>query len=258
MKDGLHLNPLHDYTIPGYPAKKDVLINPAILKTLPKRWNARPAVCVALSLTLTAGLFGCKGNQPQTTSSLSIPVFEHGEGTSSFGCVSVAPPVFLSEEEALQVIREEAEAKGVHFNDTKSVTGNDFPAPYLYYADENKPATWEGTLELDGYDAALGIGFEFVSREDVIEWAAESKNQVSVDTYEMKDTAGRLAKVVEDTAVFYDPAQDFNTFDMSKMQSDDFDEYREAYEKDQKAKMIAELREQVRDFLAWLAAQGVI
>ena len=41
------------------------------------------------------------------------PIFQHGEGRGATGCIVMSPPVFLSEEEALQVIREEMAAKGV-------------------------------------------------------------------------------------------------------------------------------------------------
>jgi hypothetical protein len=41
------------------------------------------------------------------------PIFEHGEGRGATGCVVVTFPVFLSEEEAMQVIREELAEHGI-------------------------------------------------------------------------------------------------------------------------------------------------
>jgi hypothetical protein len=41
------------------------------------------------------------------------PIFERGEGRGADGCMVMSPPVFLSEEAALQVIREEMAVKGV-------------------------------------------------------------------------------------------------------------------------------------------------
>ena len=35
------------------------------------------------------------------------PIFEHGEGRLATGCIVITPPVFLSEEEGMQILREE-------------------------------------------------------------------------------------------------------------------------------------------------------
>ena len=280
MKAVLKITPVRFYAVPKYPAKKDVNMDMALLRTIPRRWKAKPAVCMALALTLSTGLYGCvdrnmttsevtsvssetAGSSTATTSkaglALSIPVFAEGAGRGSYGCVSVAPPVFLSEEEALQVIREEAKARGVDFSSTKTLEGNDFPATNLFYGDDSELATWQGKLELDGFDSALDIGFEFVSEADVVAWAKKSNIWSSVEVYDMKGTAERLADVVENTAVFYDPAQDSEAFSRNWQKgSIDFDTYVKQYTAEQKALMLEQLREQVRDFLAWLAAEGII
>lgn len=280
MKSEIMITPIRYYSVPKYPTKKDVRIDPTILQTVPKRWKTKPAVCIALMLTLSTGLYGCVnenmvGSDGSSSSSdmtessttttgkaalaLLIPVFEHGIGRGSFGCVSVAPPVFLSEEEALQVIHEEAEAKGVYFNDIKSVEGNNFPATNLYYGDKSDLATWKGTLVLDGYDPSLNIGFEFVSQADVVEWAKASDMWSSVGTYDMKGTSERLSDVIENTVVFYDPAQDYDAYNRNgRNENIDFETYMKQYSAEQKELMLEKLREQVRDFLAWLAAEGII
>ena len=41
------------------------------------------------------------------------PIFKHGEGRGATGCIVVSPPVFLSEEEALQIVKEELAKHGV-------------------------------------------------------------------------------------------------------------------------------------------------
>ena len=47
----------------------------------------------------------------QRAAAVVAPVFEHGKGRGIAGCIVVAPPVFLSEEEALQVISEERRSR---------------------------------------------------------------------------------------------------------------------------------------------------
>ncbi len=294
MKARLRIEPVKRYPGPKYPTKVEVTLDPSVLRSLPRRWSAKPAVCAALLLTLTTGLYSCGSgdegsgtedgssvvseplNQPSTTGTgdttttksgnnnspgLSIPFFEHGNGRGSYGCVSVAPPVFLSEDEAAQVIREEVAKAGVSFSDSKSIEGK-FPATNLYGDESMKDATWDGTLKLDGYDRTLGIGFEFISQQDVEDWQKNGNMMSSVSTYEMKDTAKRLSDSVKDVAVFYDPGMDWTNikFDYNSYSKNysDYQAYINEFTAAQKAQMLENLRAQVRDFLAWLAAEGII
>lgn len=195
---------------------------------------------------------GSEASTPDNLSDLTIPVFEHGTGRGSYGCVSVAPPVFLSEEEALQVITEEAAAQGVHFTAAKTISGT-FPATSTTPGTQS-PGSYQGELKLDGYDAALEIGVEFVSQQDVADWnQPEEGVWASVEQFDMLDTAQRLSEAAPGVAVFYDPtSQDYQDFEQVYSNQED------AYVAAQKEKSIEDLRAQVRDFLQWLAAQGVI
>jgi hypothetical protein len=219
-----------------------------------------PALCVALSLTLSAGLSACSKNGSDDDDDLrvSVPFFAHGEGRGSYGCVMVAPAVYLSEEEALQIIKEEAEARGVVFDDTRTISSMKFPATNIYHGDDEYE-TWKGFIELDGYDSDLEIGFEYVSESDVGSWAKETDDWCSVSEYDMKGTAKRLSEVVKNTAVFYDPGSDSSTFNIDwEADSGTIKKYYEQYESEQKERMLEDLREQVRDFLDWLAAEDII
>jgi hypothetical protein len=282
MKTSLAVAPIKAYAAPRYPTKQAVLLDPDVLRTIPKRWDAKPAVCLALMLTVSTGLFGCggttgealpsgetpsvSGTAPPATAgpdekkppALRIPIFAHGSGRGSYGCESVAPPVFLSEEEAAQVIREEAGRLGVHFDGSKSIEGT-FPATNLYGDERFKDATWNGALALDGDDAALGIGFEFVSKDDVAAWQQTGNMASSVEEYDMKGTAERLAGCSDNIAVFYDPGQNWEDFNFDRKDGQaDFQAYINTYSAEQKERMLEDLRSQVRDFLTWLAGEGVI
>lgn len=275
----LKIEPVPFYKSPKYPTKAAILINPALLGALPQRWKAVPSLCVALTLTISTGLYGCakderdnddeknlsvsvpvdgsdQGNDGNVLS-VSVPVFEHGTGRGAYGCEMVAPPVYLSEEEALQIIREEAEAQGIDFSDTQTIEGN-FPATNIYYGDDEFE-TRKGEIELDGYDPDLKIGFEYVSTKDVEDWAKKTDYWCSVSIYDMKGTAERLSKVVENTAVFYDPGADSEAFEMNwEADADTRQAYLQQYQSEQKELMRENLRAQVRDFLEWLAAEGII
>lgn len=264
MKNNLEIEPVPFYKEPKYPTKAVVLMNPAILSALPQRWKSLPSMCLALTLTLSTGLYGCAKEPPRDEDDsdkdlrVSVPFFAHGEGRGAYGCVMVAPAVYLSEEEALQIIQEEAEAKGIHFDDTKTIRSMHFPATNIYHGD-TEYETREGSIELDGYDSDLQIGFEYISEEDVFEWAKETDSWSSVTEYDMHGTAERLSKVVKNTAVFYDPGADIDAFEMDwEADSETWQAYEDQYKSEQKELMQENLRAQVRDFLDWLSAEGII
>ena len=188
-------------------------------------------------------------NDPEA---LDIPIFAHGTGRGSYGCESVAPPVFLSEEEAMQVIAEECAAQGIDISGKKTISGT-FPATSTLpegISGSDSDKTYTGELTLDGYSEGLGIGVEFVSTDDIKDWRSNPRSISTVDEYDLKGTAQRLADCTDNVAVFYDPtADDYRAFTGSN---------EESYVESSKEKSLEELREQVRNFLQWLKGQGVI
>ena len=275
----IQLEPLHHYHSEHYPTKEQVSLHPELLRIVPRRWANNPVVLTALGLVLSAGLTACgtasqsilpdnsapaasdetgASDQPIADNSsndpepLDIPIFAHGTGRGSYGCESVAPPVFLSEEEAMQVIAEECAAQGIDISGEKTISGT-FPATSTLpeaISGSDSDKTYTGDLKLDGYSEDLGIGAEFVSTDDIIDWQVETEMHATVDEYDLKGTAQRLVDCTEGVAVFYDPtADDYREFTGSN---------EESYVESSKEQSLEELREQVRDFLQWLKGQGVI
>lgn len=295
----LSVTPVARYPRPQYPDLNSVLSHPSLLANVPGRWHQKPAVCVALFATLALGLSSCSvppsgpltgtGPLPEApdnasipspqpvTKALTIPVFPHGEGMGSYGCVSVAPPVFLSEEEAAQIIREEASRYGIQFDADKTEA-----SPKLPYTDLNagfgeeapRNRTYSGSIDLDGYDEKAGVGFEFVSVEDIRQWQDPERGaMVSVDSYDTKGTAERLSKELSNVAVFYDPMEsDYSAFrfefdwetagktdeERNAAYSKAYQEETARYDAQERSKSIEALKKQVQDFLEWLKGQGVI
>lgn len=288
------LSPLPNYKSPSYPTKEQIQLHPELLRTVPRRWARNPVVLTALSLVLSAGLTACgtasdsilpdsntapaasdalgasnsasSGNSTISAASaedstensagdaepLDIPIFAHGTGRGSYGCESVAPPVFLSEEEAMQVIEEECAAQGIDLTGQKTISGT-FPATSTLpeaISGSDSDKTYTGDLSLDGYSEDLGIGVEFVSTDDILDWKADTGMAATVEEFDLKGTAQRLADCTDNVAVFYDPtADDYREFTGSN---------EESYVESSKEQSLEELRAQVRDFLQWLKAQGVI
>lgn len=254
----LEMKPVRQYRTPGYPSQAHVRENPELLEMMPQRWQKHMAMYTAIAMTATIGLTACAG-QKSTTPKLHIPVFAHGDGRIGYGCLVVTPPIILSEEDAYEIITDEAGKRGVRFKNhpEDSGVGGDitgvFPATDLDRAGVS--GTWEGTLHVDGFDEEHKIGFEYISMADMREWCSVSGGTASEFGY--KVTAEELAKTVENTAVFYDPGA-YPEYKYTEELKESGMEYNEYYEK-RGFEMAEELlRQQVRDFLDWLAAEGVI
>jgi uncharacterized protein YciI len=116
-------------------------------------------------------------------------------------------------------------------------------------------------VKLDGEDKKRKIAFEFVSKEDFKEWSAD--DPVMVASVAWEDLLGTAALFRESLAkskpqgtfgVFYDPVayRQFQ-FDESRFNADSA--ARDKAESEQAEK---DLRAQVKDFIKWLKAEGVI
>lgn len=321
----MEIKPLKAYKKPAYPEKEQVLRNPNLLKRMPERWKGNIRVGAALSSVLVLMLAGCSqrtagtGGSSQTTgaagssratgtdgttgskegtatliggkvrlgeSMLVAPIFQYGDGTGGFGCVSVAPPAFLSEAEAFEVISREAEKEGLRFKENGLKLENvDVPVTSISY-DPQKDPDWKlkretASLELDGYDEKNKIAFEFVSKDDVVNWQDRNAGVYSsVELYEALKAAESLRGGLERktdgnlAAVFYDPMgfdeELYKKYDAQfraisedkklseEKRSDKYSKVQQKYGEEIKENAKTQLREQVKGFLQWCKAQGVI
>jgi hypothetical protein len=279
--------PVKKYKQPQYPTKKEVLDNPRILKNLPDRWKDNVYVGAAFSTLLIFTLTSCapknvsgnsdpvdKGTITATDSTdkkaVVAPIFEHGSGRGSFGCVSVAPPAFLSEEEAFQVVQEEAKKYGITFEKEKLVMDKaEIPETKYFYSpevigedngeeSEFKKSTISGELKLDGYDNSKKIAFEFISSEDYEAWHKNEEMASTVQDYNFLSAAKVLKEGVNEKngdtnlGIFYDP--------MPSLSHEQISGENDINALQIKLKKMAQedLRNQVVDFLKWLKAQGIV
>jgi len=244
--------------------------NPALLRqNLPPAWRTLPSVAGAAAVFLSANLSLCRGadSKPGATGlPLVAPIFEHGKGRGSTGCIVVTPPVFMSEEEAWQVIQEELVWSGISLADKQHLiqgvneplaqqvedkNGNfslqprdSKPELTLYEPPPKKKLPYQA----DAADPKKHIALEFVSAKDFQNWCGHSWVTPdggfcfsTVSTYRIKDQAVFVADRVKAEGLekvffgaLYDPVGTSQT---------------------QSRRL---LREQVRDFVKWLQAQGAI
>ena len=284
-KNIISVNPVKKYAIPKYPTLADAHCAPLLLRKLPSRWEKNAAVITAISMlgaiTLTScGVFESKinGYNPGSENFLNVaPVFIHGEGTGGMGCLMVAPAVFLSEQEALAIIRGEMETAGLNFSaePPQYISTNNKPEPRSQYSWENqKYVLGEGNVGLELYDDKKGVAVTFISMEEAEQRALPDKDgnswESSVSSYRPRElaelTVEDFAKQNGDIAVgvFYDPGKNWDSeehqkiFDEFNNSKKDWDERLTQYESDVKLFVEEDLRAQVRDFIEWLQGQGII
>lgn len=289
----MDIKPVKGIEKPNYPLKDEVKAQ-TLKEYVPKRWTGSPAAKVALGALAAMSLAGYTPSAageskyifPMNTSQVSsqqtvgvseppqtptveyipegsvapavlnvAPLFTHGDGRGSFGCVMVAPPVFLSEVDALSVINEAAKEYGLTFSSKDVPEFSNVRLPVTDLTPESidritgQPEAGElVSLKADFADSGHGIAIEFISVEDVKKWSSGPSGS-TVEEYDTKGAAEQLSESLEDafskrvnytTGVFYDPCE------FSK-------ERTQAWELS-----AADLKAQATDFFNWLRQQGVI
>jgi hypothetical protein len=271
----MQVTPVRSKRQPQYPTHEILALHPELLALVPERWRMNPLVLRVLagvvSLSFSAEM--ANAQKQKTVASHVAPLFMHGDGRGAFGCQAINPPVFLSEEEAKQVIREEAQKAGLSFEASGYQLKNaTVPLTHQFWCseeDENstKPKTQQMDLKLTGFDKNHQVAFEYVSTDEIEAWTPKNQGCVSsVSSYDLLGAAKTLANGLQHQAgtpwigIFYEPAAaSYGRVHLSKNATDA--EYKKAYDAEaKKAKAIdaEELRKQVRDFVGWLKAQGVI
>lgn len=240
--------PVLQHAQPAYPTRREFL-----------------AAAAALA---AAGISGCGGNAE--ASAVVAPIFEHGEGRGAVGCVVISPPVFLSEEEALQVVREELAKAGINLGQ-----GTPLPEVTVEYDDPNgtwmrssdswlgdAPATVSKPAELAAVDLQRRVGVEVVTQDDCDRFNAGCRAMVySVDTKGLAESiaSGIRAQAKRDLSVgvFYDPLEkwSFDDWGHTEAKEGEPEDLETSFERKWQAvkeKAQTQLRQQVQDFVAWL------
>ena len=263
----LKIEPVRRQLTPKYPDQYSVQLDRLLLKRTPLRWQSATVAGTILSAVVFLGLAGCSlqealserlpfddlfddyitvGFMPIPTSQ-QVPLFEHGGGTGVYGCVMVTAPVFMSEDDAFAIIKDEFRKKKltVQLAGDKDVIKNiQIPKVNTDGGIDMKTETGgmkteTGELAFDFIVKDKNIVMEYVSVSDLYAWDS-GENKTSIYGCNSKGTAQTLNAGLNNAysenvhGVFYDPIADTN-----KQSEDD-------------------LRAQVKDFLAWLSQQGII
>jgi hypothetical protein len=218
---------------------------------------------------VNAGEKAGAAKQPNKQALLVAPIFQHGEGRGATGCIVVAPPVFLSEEEALQVIREELATHGVMLGPGEYAHGRALETGKFELSGVTVGWMGQEPFKADAADRQKRVAIEFISQRECEDLNQAQKRENSKDgvltissvhQYDFLKTSRYLAEKVKNTGrtpvhfgTFYDPLSgrmDYRSVTNS------------ASLLDAEARIVTEskrlLRLQVQDFVKWLQGQGAL
>ncbi len=264
--------PVSESRSPGYPTRREVLAG---------------AASFALASLTGCRFFSREADPPEVEAkpihdapieaappkveprSISVaPIFEHGEGVGAGGCVVVSPPAFLSEEEAMPILREELGRHGIELQHGGTLEGVLVPDSPRHPRTRDPFGSGMGTAEtpeaarplpLDGYDSKKKIAVEFVGITDYYALGGEDDGSTAV-CLPYKSTAEWLVAEARQNGtggvylgVFYDPA--------APTSPDTWPEPCHDWKARRERGIAASgelLRRQAQDFVAWLQEQKAI
>jgi hypothetical protein len=273
--------PVKQQVVPRYPTRLEALADRDLLeKHMPVAWKSCVEMAGAVTMLLAAN--NCFAQQPDSKvkqlNKFVAPIFEHGKGRAVGGCTVVSPPIFLSEQDAMQVIREEMNKAGL----TRYDNTNDPPSisvPKTIQKDGSKPILFEGS-------AKKKIGFSLVAAEsyrtlggEISGWSVQEYDFLDLAKKNQSEAAKNAGEIYLGT--FYDPAAFDPAAQYEAVEAalvSDAQKIRDLTAKrratsdpalrrgiERSLSSIIEqpqsrrlLRMQVRDFIDWLKGQGAI
>ena len=288
----MKIEPVSLYKTPAYPTIEQFVYNPHdFLRHAPHAWLGNAAVMTALLAFATGGSNGVYGQsikpateqtdkkpnktdpsqQEQQPVSHIAPIFVHGDGTGSLGCIVVTPPVNISEAEALQIIENELAKHHLTLDSTnRSVQ---IPVKKIDWIDETYNLINEQSLEFDREIQPVNFLLEYVSYRDCLDFEDDdfeikemngetgiSQSWSSVSDYDTKQMANSIRETMlkenkHNAVVFYDPVVNV-AWDGMKNVNDLLQAIEREPEKKQEARQL--LIRQVTDFIEWLKKEKLL
>ena len=229
--DILSISPLKKYTSPKYPTSAESRSNPALLKKLPSRWQKSAKVLACIGLVGTIALVsGCNADDyyiwtNENYEELIVRPHLGGRGISIY-------IAHLTEQEALSIIRAEAEAAGLRFDATPPNTIADV-------------TYWGLRVLLDLYDEEKGVALAYINSDSIHHYPRSMVGFIHNDVVEEFSKHHRDITI----GVFHQMVASVG----SRHQQPNIED------KEKARKLVKEhLTTQVRDFIELLREQGII
>lgn len=265
----MKLVPLKDYREPEYPTKEEIQQQPEILHALPRRWQNSGGVLGNMARIMGA-----------TTVVLLVVSLMARIRTPG---ISISP-AFLAEDEARQIIEQEARDAGLEFPEHRyTLSGVDLPMTDRFAflrgwfhkgetQDDTKFTSARGDAVLDGWNPKLQVGYKFVIRDDFKAWQDEKRPRGNVrisDAGKWLQPDSEDAKKSPTVAVFYQhrsgrppksacaspSPSPITAVPTNPMQSSSAQKDAVRHTDARKTWAEEDLRRQVRGFLEWIRMQ---
>ena len=269
----MEIKPIKNAKQPQYPTIELFIKHPELLsRAVPNNWVKNKFVATSLAAFLLSGSgeikaqTGEKVEVVETSNSQKLaespqkkkqnnnnvinvaPVFAHGEGSGATGCIVMSPPVFLSEDEALNIILKALSLEGYNNFSATNVPTYSLKVPNLANSDRCEQKMTTIKLRTDAYDKKSKWAIQFISADDFSKFITDDGCQSSVMRYKTKLAAEAvrnelLLKKETNAVVFYDPVLknrgSINGLEIAKNEAKEM------------------LIQQVYDFIDWLKTNNI-
>jgi hypothetical protein len=270
---------------PEYPSMDLFIEHPELLsKSEPKSWKKKAIVSSALAVFVLSGS-GCKKeenkpkifkvadknknnsqkvieNNKKSEASISVaPVFVHGDGYGSVGCVVISPPIFISEIEARDIIFKAFEKENISF-DTIDCPEIQFKPSDIerknFLGNDNKNNNSDFKIKIDAYNKQLNLAIQFVSTDEIGNFNPKYGLKSTVVSYDTKRVAEIIRKKLAsnytlNSGIFYDPIP-YMIYNSTNFNENKYDKLMKDTKNEAKQLLLA----QVEDFIEWAKKEGVI
>jgi len=278
----MEIKPIKQKRKPEYPTIKTFVDNPGLLsKSVPFAWIRNQYAATTLATFILCGAVNqnsaqkvkpatvvvskdIKKDKPAAIQSVKhdpvkiARIFSHGDGTGAIGCEVMSPPVFISEDEARKIIFTALKKENLIFSTTNTPVLK-FDAPPIaedcYYDRQKKNAKKAKVeIKMDGYNNQYNLAIEYVSVGDFNKFKNDDQCYSSAEAINTRGAAELIMNELKNqgttnAVVFYDPMPRVD-FISSEMYGDT--------EKRINKLAREQLLAQVKDFIIWIKAEGLI
>jgi hypothetical protein len=258
---------------PDYPKVNEIKnINLVLNSQKPNSWKRNTAIAAVFASMSLLTLNNCistskdlKQKYESLTDSIHFvsPVFEHGQGIGAWGCVMIAPPVFLSEDEARQTIIHEFSNSGIeltsdstldkvlYFNKSDKIKSFDNSAKNYYLKD----TTISSELKYIAVNKEYNLGVVFIGNYNYNNYKqydnSNTENTFDGEFQNYKTISRNISNFLTSTKVnvivLYEPANHYtgkNNVSKSKRKELITDSSKDS------------IRTQIQDFFKWLKGKS--
>jgi len=291
------VKPLKTYKPPAYPTIAEAKQDARLLERLPRRWGKNKTLATLFGTGLMIHVAGCNKDTPKGDGNLLFPAHAEdaagqrpavkkvvralpatrvapmleealaNDGRGGFGCIAISAPVFLSEQEALDLIRAELEKAGLKLQETVSVDGLQIPKGRSFT---------KGTYAFDLGTEDKSVAVKFLTGKDDRSWGEDTGLRSSYASYNYAALATRVSDAFKQRdkgdpviiGLFFEPSVypvDHRDFDMTGLTSEQKQFARNQVEATRKTRHEnarelgrEKLRRQVSHFVDYLRQEGVV